>query len=90
MFLLPKVYVFLKVIVDYKTLTLLLVNRLRKIEKDFLLGGRGVSKEFCFIFNAIRICVLAINAVLAIKCLLFSNILVVHVSMNIPQMQMFR
>ena len=86
MFLLPKFNVFLKVIVDYKTLTLLLV---KKDEEDFLLGGRGVSKQFCFIFNAIRVCVLAVNAVLAIKCLLISNILIVYVSINIPQMQMF-
>ena len=45
-----------KVIVDYKTLTLLLV---KKDEEDFLLGGRGVSVEFCFICNAVRVCVLA-------------------------------
>ena len=70
MFLLPKFNVFLKVIVDYKTLTLLLV---KKDGEDFLLDGRGVSKEFCFICNAIRVCVLAINAVLAIKCSLFSK-----------------
>ena len=45
------------VIVDYKTLTLLLV---KKDEEDFLLGGRGVSVEFCFFFcNAIRVCMLA-------------------------------
>ena len=59
MFFLPNKFNFsLKVIVDYKTLTLLLV---KKDEEDFLLGGRGVSVEFCFICNAVRVCVLAMQ-----------------------------
>ncbi|RMX55895.1 hypothetical protein pdam_00006238 [Pocillopora damicornis] len=41
-----------KVIVDYKTLTFFLV---KKDEEDFLLGGRGVSVEFCFTCNAVRV-----------------------------------
>ena len=59
MFLLPNKFNFSpKVIVKYKTLTLLLV---KKDEEDFLLGGRGVSVEFCFICNAVRVCVLAMQ-----------------------------
>ncbi|XP_027044169.1 uncharacterized protein LOC113672090, partial [Pocillopora damicornis] len=46
------------VIVDYKTLTLLLV---KKDEEDFLVGGRGVSVEFCLIYNAVRVFVLAMQ-----------------------------
>ena len=47
-----------KVIVDYKTLTFFLV---KKDEEDFLLGGRGVSMEFCFTCNAVRVCMLAMQ-----------------------------
>lgn len=41
------------VVLDYKTLVLLLV---KKMNASFMLGGRGVSVEFCFICNAIRGC----------------------------------
>lgn len=41
------------VTLDYKTLLLLLV---KKDDTEFLLGGRGVNVEFCFICNAIRGC----------------------------------
>ncbi|XP_020908995.2 uncharacterized protein LOC110246951 [Exaiptasia diaphana] len=41
------------VTVDYKTLLLLLV---KKDDEDFMLGGKGVAVEFCFICNAIRNC----------------------------------
>ncbi|CAH3130944.1 unnamed protein product [Pocillopora meandrina] len=41
------------VVLDYKTLVLLLV---KKTNASFMLGGRGVSVEFCFIYNAIRGC----------------------------------
>ncbi|CAH3163324.1 unnamed protein product, partial [Pocillopora meandrina] len=41
------------VVLDYKTLVLLLV---KKTNASFMLGGRGVSVEFCFICNAIRGC----------------------------------
>ena len=59
MFLLPNKFNFSpKVIVDYKTFTLLLV---KKDEEDFLVGGRGVSLEFCFIYNAVRVFVLAMQ-----------------------------
>ena len=59
MFLLPNKFNFSpKVIVDYKTFTLLLV---KKDEEDFLVGGRGVSVEFCFIYNAVRVFVLAMQ-----------------------------
>ena len=59
MFLLPnKFNISPKVIVDDKTLTLLLV---KKDEEDFLVGGRGVSVEFCFIYNAVRVFVLAMQ-----------------------------
>lgn len=40
------------VTLDYKTLMLLLV---KKNDDKFMLGGRGVSVEFCFICNAIRV-----------------------------------
>ena len=40
------------VVLDYKTLVLLLV---KKMNAAFMLGGRGVSVEFCFICNAIRV-----------------------------------
>ena len=40
------------VILDYKTLILLLV---KKNDAGFMLGGRGVSVEFCFICNVIRV-----------------------------------
>ena len=40
------------VILDYKTLTLLLV---KNDDDGFMLGGRGVSVEFCFVCNAIRV-----------------------------------
>ena len=40
------------VVLDYKTLVLLLV---KKMNASFMLGGRGVSVEFCFICNAIRV-----------------------------------
>ena len=40
------------VILDYKTLTLLLV---KKDDDGFMLGGRGASVEFRFICNAIRV-----------------------------------
>ena len=39
-------------VLDYKTLVLLLV---KKMNAAFMLGGRGVSVEFCFICNAIRV-----------------------------------
>ena len=39
-------------VLDYKTLVLLLV---KKVNAAFMLGGRGVSGEFCFICNAIRV-----------------------------------
>ena len=39
-------------VLDYKTLVLLLV---KKTNAAFMLGGRGVSVEFCFICNAIRV-----------------------------------
>ena len=39
------------VVLDYKTLVLLLV---KKTNASFMLGGRGVSVKFCFICNAIR------------------------------------
>ena len=59
MFLLPnKFNISPKVIVDDKTLTLLLV---KKDEEDFLVGGRGVSVEFYFIYNAVRVFVLAMQ-----------------------------
>ena len=37
---------------DYKTLVLLLV---KKDDNGFRLGGNGVTVEFCFICNAIRV-----------------------------------
>ena len=59
MFLLPnKFNISPKVIIDDKTLTLLLV---KKDEEDFLVGGRGVSVEFSFIYNAVRVFVLAMQ-----------------------------
>ena len=39
-------------VLDYKTLILLLV---KKTNAAFMLGGSGVSVEFCFICNAIRV-----------------------------------
>ena len=39
-------------VLDYKTLVLLLV---KKMNAAFMLGGRGVNVEFCFICNAIRV-----------------------------------
>lgn len=44
---------YILVILDYKTLPLLLV---KKDDHEFVLGGRGVAVEFCFICNAIRVC----------------------------------
>lgn len=44
---------YILVILDYKTLLLLLV---KKDDHEFVLGGRGVAVEFCFICNAIRVC----------------------------------
>ena len=61
MFLLPNKFSFSpKVIVDYFycRLTFFLV---KKDEEDFLLGGRGVSVEFCFTCNAVRVCMLAMQ-----------------------------
>ena len=43
------------VTLDYKTLVLLLV---KKEDKEFVLGGRGVDVEFCFLCNAIRVYIL--------------------------------
>lgn len=43
----------LLVILDYMTLLLLPV---KKDDHEFVLGGRGVAVEFCFICNAIRVC----------------------------------
>ena len=40
------------VVLDYKTLVLLLV---KKTNVSLVLGGRGVSVEFCFICNPIRV-----------------------------------
>lgn len=40
------------VTLDYKTLMLLLI---KKNDDKFMLGGRGVGVEFCFICNAIRV-----------------------------------
>ena len=40
------------VVLDYKTLVLLLA---KKTNVSLVLGGRGVSVEFCFICNAIRV-----------------------------------
>ena len=45
---------YILVILDYKTLLLLLV---KKDDHEFVLGGRGVAIEFCFICNAIRVCI---------------------------------
>ena len=38
---------------DYRTLTLLVV---KKADGEFVLGGRGVDVEFCFLSDAIRVC----------------------------------
>ena len=38
---------------DYKTLLLL-----KKDDEEFVLGGRGVDVEFCFLCDAIRVCFL--------------------------------
>ena len=40
------------VVLDYKTLVLLLV---KKTNASFMLGGRDVSVKFCLICNAIRV-----------------------------------
>ena len=42
------------VTLDYKTLMLLLV---KKDDMEFKLGGSGVTVEFCFICDAIRVCI---------------------------------
>ena len=51
-FLVPSEHHTNLVVLDYKTLILLLV---KKTNAAFMLGGRGVSVEFCFICNAIRV-----------------------------------
>ena len=40
------------IVLDYKTLIPLLV---KKMNASFMLGGRGVSVEFCFICNALSV-----------------------------------
>ena len=40
------------VTLDYRTLTLLVV---KKADEEFVLGGRGVDVEFCFLCDAIRV-----------------------------------
>ena len=40
------------VTLDYKTLVLLLV---KKDDDEFVLGGRGVDVEFCFLCDEIRV-----------------------------------
>lgn len=65
-FFLPNKFDFFpKVIVDYKTLTLLLV---KKDEEDFILGGRGVCGILFYLQCNQGMCVS--NVVLAFKCLL--------------------
>ena len=70
------------VTLDYKTLVLLLV---KKEDKEFVLGGRGVDVEFCFLCNAIRVYILLstlcphANKKLSVFCIL-NNILYRHLA----------
>ncbi|XP_044181665.1 uncharacterized protein LOC122962570 [Acropora millepora] len=45
--------IYFTVTLDYRTLTLLVV---KKADGEFVLGGRGVDVEFCFLCDAIRRC----------------------------------
>ena len=48
-------FIFIDIVtLDYKTLLLLLV---KKDDEEFVLGGRGVDVEFCFLCDAIRVIV---------------------------------
>ena len=48
-------FIFVDIVtLDYKTLVLLLV---KKDDDEFVLGGRGVDVEFCFLCDAIRVIV---------------------------------